>query len=185
MTTPTLRHALLALAILLAACGTSGSGGDTDRPPGAPTLTLTPTAIKTFLFTWPASDDASDYRLLEDASGEGDLQPIATVSGSATSYHHEVSLPGRINARYQLQACNQHGCTASDIVPVAGTLTEAIGYVKASNARADARFGWSVALAADGATLAVGAPFESSSASGIGGDQNDSSADLSGAAYLY
>ena len=58
-------------------------------------------------------------------------------------------------------------------------------YVKASNTDASDQFGASVALAADGNTLAVGANAEGSSATGINGDQSDNSASLSGAVYLY
>jgi hypothetical protein len=58
-------------------------------------------------------------------------------------------------------------------------------YVKASNTGAGDQFGRSVGLAADGDTLAVGAPLEDSSATAINGDQADNSASNSGAVYLY
>ena len=58
-------------------------------------------------------------------------------------------------------------------------------YVKASNGEGADTFGQSLALSADGNTLAIGANREESSATGIGGDQTDNSAEKSGAAYLY
>ena len=58
-------------------------------------------------------------------------------------------------------------------------------YIKASNAAANDRFGQSVTLSADGSTLAVGAFFESSSATGVGGDQTNTAAADSGAVYVY
>lgn len=58
-------------------------------------------------------------------------------------------------------------------------------YVKASNTGAADNFGRAVALSSDGRTLAVGATGESSGSIGIGGDQNDGSASISGAVYLY
>ncbi len=58
-------------------------------------------------------------------------------------------------------------------------------YIKASNAAADDDFASSVALNADGSVLAVGARWESSSATGIDGNQNDNNAPLSGAAYVF
>jgi hypothetical protein len=58
-------------------------------------------------------------------------------------------------------------------------------YVKASNTGVGDEFGWSVALSADSATLAVGAPREDSNATGIDGNQADNSATNSGAVYLY
>src|SRR5712692_6289170 len=48
-------------------------------------------------------------------------------------------------------------------------------YVKASNAKASDQFGASLALSGDGNTLAVGATGESSSATGINGNQADTS----------
>ena len=54
-------------------------------------------------------------------------------------------------------------------------------YLKASNA--GGLFGYGVALAGD--TLAVGAPFEASNATGINGDQSDNTAPLAGAVYVF
>jgi len=49
-------------------------------------------------------------------------------------------------------------------------------YIKASNTGSGDRFGDSISLSADGSTLAVGAPFEDSAATGVNGDQTDNSA---------
>jgi hypothetical protein len=57
-------------------------------------------------------------------------------------------------------------------------------YIKASNTERDDSFGNS-AISADGQTLAIGAEFEDSIATGINGDQDDNSADDTGAVYLY
>jgi len=58
-------------------------------------------------------------------------------------------------------------------------------YVKASNTDAGDRFGWSVALSGDGSTLAIGARWEDSNATGIDGDQADNSASFAGAVYVF
>lgn len=58
-------------------------------------------------------------------------------------------------------------------------------YIKASNTNAHDNFGWSVALAADADTLAVGAVYEDSNATGIDGDQADNSAYAAGAVYVF
>ena len=58
-------------------------------------------------------------------------------------------------------------------------------YVKASNTGSNDRFGSSGALSDGGTTLAVGAPRESSSATGIDGDQANNDAEAAGAVYLY
>jgi hypothetical protein len=56
-------------------------------------------------------------------------------------------------------------------------------YVKASNAEASDNFGLSVAVSGD--TFALGAPFESSNATGIDGNQGDDSLTFAGAAYVF
>ncbi len=58
-------------------------------------------------------------------------------------------------------------------------------YVKASNTGAGDNFGFSVALSADGNTLAVGAPLEDSNATGIDGAQGDNTALNAGAVYVF
>lgn len=58
-------------------------------------------------------------------------------------------------------------------------------YIKASNSKAGIAFGESIALAADGDTLAVGATYENSNATGIGGDQYNQDAEHSGAVYVF
>jgi hypothetical protein len=66
-----------------------------------------------------------------------------------------------------------------------GSIWAQQAYVKASNARAATYFGQTVALSADGNTLAVGTSFESSASLGINGDQANALADLAGAAYAF
>lgn len=58
-------------------------------------------------------------------------------------------------------------------------------YVKASNAEPGDMFGSSITLAADGATLAVGAPFEDSGTRGVGGDEANNDALDAGSVYLF
>ncbi|MBX3335068.1 MAG: cadherin-like beta sandwich domain-containing protein [Nitrospira sp.] len=64
-----------------------------------------------------------------------------------------------------------------------GTTWTQQAYVKASNTESGDAFGFSVAL--DGNTLAVGAQFESSNATGINGNQANNSANNAGAVYVY
>src|SRR3984893_11587848 len=72
----------------------------------------------------------------------------------------------------------------------AGLRAEA--YLKASNPNPNDHFGnggtlegHGVALSGDGNTLAVSAPYESSGAKGVNGDQNDNSVYSSGAVYIF
>jgi hypothetical protein len=66
-----------------------------------------------------------------------------------------------------------------------GNAWEQQAYVKASNADAGAEFGHTVALSADGNTLAVSANWESSAARGVNGNQNDRSVPQAGAVYVF
>jgi hypothetical protein len=67
-----------------------------------------------------------------------------------------------------------------------------VAYLKASNAKANDHFGnggtlegLGVALSGDGGTLAVAAPYESSGAKGINGNQKDTSVYSAGAVYVF
>ena len=66
-----------------------------------------------------------------------------------------------------------------------GTSWSQIAYVKASNNNAFDEFASSVALSRDGRTLVAGSRGEDSAAKGINGNQNDTSADEAGAAYVF
>jgi hypothetical protein len=66
-----------------------------------------------------------------------------------------------------------------------GTAWVQESYLKASNTGASDSFGKALALSSDGSTLAVGAPREASSATGINGNQSDNSALASGAVYVF
>ena len=58
-------------------------------------------------------------------------------------------------------------------------------YIKASNSGAGDQFGSAVSLSGDGNSLAVGAWIEDGNAKGVGGEQNDDSAEDSGAVYFF
>jgi hypothetical protein len=58
-------------------------------------------------------------------------------------------------------------------------------FIKATNTRLNDQFAWALSLSRDGNTLAVGSHLEDSGATGLNGDQEDASAEDSGAAYVY
>lgn len=58
-------------------------------------------------------------------------------------------------------------------------------YLKASNANPLDEFGTSLSLSADGDTLVVGAPNESSNAKGVNGDELNNASQSSGAVYVF
>ena len=67
----------------------------------------------------------------------------------------------------------------------AGVTWAQVAYVKASNTDAGDQLGYSLALSADGSTLAVAALQEASAATGIDGNQADNSDAAAGAVYVF
>jgi hypothetical protein len=180
------------MVALLAACGGGGGGSVSGQPTGTPstpssslTLTLTAQSPKIFHFTWSDVSDETEYRLLEDPDGTSGYTTIATYSPNTTSADIEVFLPKRINAKYVLQVCKETICTDSTPATVSGNLAQSIGYIKASNTRARSLFGTSIALSSDGSTLAIGDEYESSNATGVGGNQDSYASNRSGAVYVF
>jgi FG-GAP repeat len=151
-------------------------------PPSAPAMSLG-FGVKELRFSWLAVSGATYYRLLENPDGvSGYTQVESDVT--ATSVNHTIPVHLRVNASYVLEACNPAGCTASAPQSIGASLTQAIGYFKASNTGAGDQFGFAVALSGDGNTLAVGARNEDSGSTGIDSTP-DESAPNSGAVYVF
>jgi hypothetical protein len=170
----------------------TSAGGSADATsggprPAEPVLDMSISAIKRFEFRWGLVDGAEHYELLESAAAGEPFVPVAEdLHGGA--YTLVVPLHLRHQASYRLRACNAHGCTDAADVSVEGSLVEAVGYVKASNASNAAdgdEFGSAIALSRDGSTLVVGAPREDSDATGVDGDQTSDAVNHSGAAYVF
>ncbi len=145
--------------------------------------------IKQLQFGWPAVQNATYYRLMENPDGvSGFVQRGANITTTSSTLDIAVHRQDWGNARYLLQACNSNFCSSSSEVSTLGGVLSAIGYIKASNAGETDEFGTSVALSSDGNTLAVGAYQESSNATGISTDgtgEEDNSANWAGAAYVF
>ena len=155
----------------------------------ATVLKLSYSQTKQFDFSWELVA-ADFYQLYESPElGEPFAQVNENIDAQSSSVSLTVPLHLRPRASYFLRACGAMGCTDSDVVTVTGSMAEAIGYFKATNTERGYKlgggdqFGYSVALSADGDTLAVGAPFEDGG-NGIDGDQEDDSAINSGAVYV-
>ena len=126
------------------------------------------------------------------------LKPSNSESGDEFGYALDLSDDGKTLAVSALQegsnATGVDGDQNDNSKPLSGavyvfTLTgetwQQQAYLKASNTDAYDSFGFSVSLSGDGKRLLVGAPGESSSASGINANQLDNTGALSGAAYLF
>ena len=179
------------LAAVIAACS-SGDGFNNRIQqltplPGEPQVVVA-ADTKQLLFSWPAVNDASHYRLMENPDGHsgytqvGDDIPAGTLSVSRDIAVHVFDW---VDAQYIVEACNVSGCSASNVATASGAMLDAIGYFKASNTDSNDWFGEVVAMSANGDTLAVGAPDEGSSTTGINGDEADNSAASSGAVYVF
>ncbi|MDC0962134.1 cadherin domain-containing protein, partial [Gammaproteobacteria bacterium] len=84
------------------------------------------------------------------------------------------------------QTDNSSSAAGADyIFTRSGTTWSQQSYIKASNTGDGDQFGYAVSLSDDGNTLAVGARYEDSNATGINGDQTDNSSSDAGAAYLF
>lgn len=184
---------LFTTSFLLISCSGDGSGDSTspgtNPPAGSPATAAMPTLgfdIKTFRFAWTDVSDATFYKLMENPDGVSGFNQVGSdIAQGTQKFDHSVALFQRINASYILQSCNSAGCRDSVELMISGTLTESIGYFKASNTGAGDEFGLDVSLSADGTTLAVGAKNESSDADGINGDENNNDAASAGTVYVY
>ena len=155
-------------------------------PPPQVSATVSASQPKVLSFSW--NDVGADhYKLLKNPDGaSGYSQVGADIIATNVDETIGVHLQDWVNASYIVQACNALGaCTDSTSITTTMAMLDAIGYFKASNTDADDYFGISVALSADGSTLAVGADREESSATGINGDESDNSARNAGAVYLF
>ena len=156
-----------------------------NPPATAATPTLTPVAIKGFLFNWTDLPDATYYRLLEDPDGiSGYTAAGSDIPAGLQQATLEVPLHLRAASRYILQSCNEGGCTSSPALPVSGTLAESIGYFKAGNAGATDQFGYAIALSGNGAVLVVGAPAEDGNGTGVNSSDNNLATN-SRAVYIF
>jgi len=199
MTSKALISGAIVLA-LLQGCGGGGGGGGSSSPSGGstpPSSAPTPTApaapaasinfaMKQLQFSWNAVSGATSYKMLESTDG-GSTYTQLGGDLTTTSYNKDIAvhLQNWSAARYQVQACNSIGCSTSNTLNASSGVLQTIGYFKASNTGSGDAYGWTLSLSGDGSTLAVGAPYEDSNASGINGSQSDNSATDSGAVYVF
>ncbi len=164
----------------------SCSGGSFPAVPD--NVTVMANKPKTLTFSWNAAAGATSYKLLKNPDGVSGYSEVSTgITTLTVDDVIPVHLYDWVNASYIIQACNATGCTDSAAINTTSAMISAIGYYKASNAQSSDSFGETVALSADGNTLAIGAWGEDSNASGINGNQNndDGTANASGAVYVF
>jgi hypothetical protein len=145
----------------LSGCDDGGSKIDTS-PPAAPALTVG-AALKQLTFSWASVPGATSYRLFANPDGHSGFTPVGPEHRPDTTratLDIAVHRHNWVNALYRLEACNARGCSASAAVSAVNAMVQAIGYFKSSNPQQSAFLGTSLAMSADGRTLAVSAIFE-------------------------
>ena len=163
-------------------------------PPAAPVVTAGAN-LKEITFDWNPVPGAHTYWLLERKNpGEaftriGDQIPGPRTRAAVFVAAHLFDWDA---TRYAIAACNTAGCTRSTPIDPNPLMLDVIGYLKASNTEPVMppgnfrdNFGVETVMSSDGNTLVVAAQGESSSASGINGDQFNNDSEASGAVYVY
>jgi len=164
----------------------TGAESESDQTLAPVTASLELMPVKTFRISWEENLAADFYRILENPDGVSGFTDVSgELDDSTEFYDHQVPLHRRVNARYMVEACNESACVTSAQLLTEGTLDAAIGYFKASNTDRLDNFGEAISLSGDGKTMAIGAPDESSAATGINGNQEDNSAARAGAVYVF
>jgi hypothetical protein len=140
-----------------------------------------------YLFERSAGSWSQQAYIKASNTGAGDAFGKVALSGDATtlavSARLEDSAARGINMSQANNSGQSSGAVYLFVLTDQGWSQQA--YIKASNTDEYDFFGSSIALSADGDTLAVGASSEDSLATGINGDQEDNSGDGSGAVYLF
>jgi hypothetical protein len=166
-------------------------------PPPSPAVTVS-YGVKQISFDWsPGVSGATSYTVSERAHGTSSLPVVITPANFTDTRFtydipvHQLDWP---RANYVVSACNAGGCADATtynsqnnaFAPGVINSYRSIGYVKASNTAAPIgqtaqNFGRSVAVSADGNTVAIGAPGEASN----GSSQSDTSVPGAGAVYVF
>lgn len=143
---------------------------------------------KQLTFQWSAVDGATYYKLFKHDKAVGGVTQVGgNLTATQATDEIGVHVHDWVNNYYYVEACDAADvCNKrSDLTFTATEMIKAIGYLKASNGESFDSFGWSIAISADGKTLAVGAPAEDSKAIGANGDQTNNDSNNSGAVYIF
>lgn len=145
-------------ALFAAGCGGSDHNTPPNQAPQAPVASAQ-VAPKTMTFSWNNVSGAEYYQVAQDRDGSSGFSDI---SEALTATEFTAPLAAHLthwgDGQFIIEACNRHGCTASDRIYLTEQANSAIGYLKAGVAQTKATFGFASAISADGSTLAVGAP---------------------------
>ena len=180
-------------AVALSGDGTTLAVGDYLDPSSTTGTSSTPNTTglqngSVYVFTYSGGAWAQQAYLKPNVTHQGDDFGIAVALSqdgntlAAGAYYESSSATG-VNGDASLTDAMDAG--AAYVFTRTGSAWTQDAYIKASNAQANTFFGEALALSAAGDELAVGSPRENSAATGIGGNQSDTSAMAAGAAYVF
>jgi len=177
------KHVLVLGLAVAGLCASAGSGfGQVkykmEGKPEAPKATIKPTG------TWLPASVA--YVKASNTNKDDMFGTAIALSGDGSTL--AVSAPDEDSAAKGVNSTAKTSITNSGAVYIytrAATGWKQQAYVKASNPTEGALFGNALALSNDGNLLAVGSTGEPSSATGVNGNQGDTSMPGSGAVYIF
>jgi len=113
--------------------------------------------IKLLRFVWASVPAAQHYELWYRATSNAAWRKLTERPDSATYavVALSVHLTDWREVRYRVDACDFSGCTPSEPIAVDQLMPSVVGYFKAQTTVSGSQFGDSVALSADGRTLAA------------------------------
>ncbi|ANW23289.1 hypothetical protein BA953_03190 [Vibrio coralliilyticus] len=182
--------------IFIVGCGGDSSNDNTGTVSSfnLSALAASDSDVKTVRFTWTSASDNSGttYHVCEkNSSSENECNLLSTVADTLTESISVSSLADAITNDYFIMATDGSGnvSRSNEQSLSASTVSQMIGYFKASNTEENDGFGRSVSLSKDGTMLAVGVPNEDSALTGVITDGREvadvSSAPSAGAVYLF
>lgn len=165
------------------------SGCD-EAPSSTTKQTSLSVTMKSLNFSWDEVSGTDHYRILVNADGNSGFTAVPGAENIRTTQHSieiGVHLIDWISARYLVEACdanNSQCSTVSERTLTAADSIAATGYFKPSNTGANDHYGYSVAVSADGTTIAVGSHHEDDSGTGVTNPSNNDAEDA-GAVYVF
>ena len=137
-------------------------------------------------YTLVVSPSSNDYLKASNTREQARFGSSISLAGDtlAVGAHGDSSKATGVDGN-QADMMSQASAGAVHVFTRAGGVWSQQAYLKASNTRTGAFFGWAVALSATGDTLAVSASQETSNATGVNGNQADTSMANAGAVYVF
>ncbi len=180
--------------VLLLATLLSGDPREALAAPPPPVVTAS-VGVKQIDLSWPVVSGAAYYVVRERAAAGAQFVAVSSKIwqgkvGTVLKFSRAIPVHRTdwLNASYVVEACETVTipfCSRSIEQSIATFELDAIGQLRARNVGSGDLFGYSVAASADGATVAIGAPYEDCSCVGVDPSALDDLALDAGAVYVF